>query len=346
MKVIRNSSTSTHSEWFFCLCGKADEIVMASPFCYSDFADFANSVKGTGFVGKVVFITTAKNDEIGRKIDSLLSFRKEMERIGVQWVLRVDNRLHGKIYIFKNSGQPFAGIITSANLTHNGMIVNHEFGVQIDDVPLLEKLETQLVASALDILSAEQLAEIKDRVQKQYLSGIQEMQPTMVIIDDIVHGYKVPEGIRIFIKPVGVSTEPPPTGDFATATDMYFSTRYPRAVRIGDILIAYAVGNRRIIGAYTVTSKPIWKENGYPRWPWYVTSDCLTPNLSNCKWEKECLFVTQIANNYVNDFNQPLTYAKGKTLGALNRGSDKVRLDNNYGHYLLSMVLDSDGKCK
>ena len=78
MNILSNLSNTNHSLVFFSLCQNADEIVMASPFCYPNFVEFANSIKAAGTVGKIVFITTVKNEEIVGKIDSLLSFRKEM----------------------------------------------------------------------------------------------------------------------------------------------------------------------------------------------------------------------------------------------------------------------------
>lgn len=116
MTIISNTSTTNHGEMLTKLCNKADELVMVSPFCYSDFSVFADMVATCADVRKILFITTLKTEEVISKIDSLLSFRDEMNRISVQWELRIDNHLHGKIYIFKEKGKPFAGIITSANL--------------------------------------------------------------------------------------------------------------------------------------------------------------------------------------------------------------------------------------
>lgn len=345
MNILSNLSNTNHNSVFFSLCENADEIVMVSPFCYSNFTEFANSIKAAGSVSKIVFITTAKKDEIVGKIDSLLSFRKEMERIGVQWELRVDDDLHGKIYIFKSGGQPFAGIITSANLTHRGMEENHEWGVQIDDVQLLTDLETQIIACAPDALSALQLEDIKDRVKTAYPMGVQKPKPAVVAIDDIVRGYQVPQGSQIFIKPIGVSEKPIFAGDFSKEKYMHFSKRQPKAVRVGDILIAYAVGARQIIGVFKVTSNPIKIDDNAARWPWYVTSECLTPHLANHTWECVCPVVTQIAKSYVKAFGKPITHTGGKTLGALNRGSDKIQLDNKYGLYLLSKLMELDGRC-
>lgn len=345
MTILSNSSNINHSAAIFSLCSKADEIMIASPFCYLNFADFANSIKNTS-IKKVTFITTAKDEEIVGKIDSLLSFCKEMERIEVQWTLRVDNNLHGKVYIFKKGSHPFAGIITSANLTHNGMEKNHEWGVLMDDKPLLEKLEAQIVANAPNTLSTEQLDEIKDRVRTLYPVDVPKSKQAIAGIGDIVYACQFAKGTRVFIKPIGVSGEPPCKGDQSKEKFMHFSKKHPRSVRVGDILIAYAVGNRRIIGVFKVMSDPIKIDDNNARWPWYVEADCLTPKLSNEKWEQNCPFVTQVANDYVKNCDQPITHRKGKTLGALNFGSDKIWLDDNYGRHLLGMLLAKETETK
>lgn len=345
MEILFNSLEANHCTAFLSLCKQADEILIASPFCYSNFSDFADSIKNTG-IKKVTFITTAKDEEIVGKIESLLSFYKEMERIEVQWMLRVDNDLHGKVYIFRKGIHPFAGIITSANLTHNGMKKNHEWGVLMDDKLLLENLEAQIVASAPNPLSAIQLNEIKDRVKTLYPNGVSKPKPTIAAIGDIVHACQLPKGTRVFIKPIGVSGEPPCKGDQSKEKLMHFSKKHPRSVRVGDILIAYAVGNRRIIGAFKVMSDPIKIDDNNARWPWYVEADCLTPKLSNEKWEQNCPFVTQVANDYVKNCDQPITHRKGKTLGALNFGSDKIWLDDNYGRHLLGMLLAKETETK
>lgn len=133
MKILSNSKKSNHNVLFEALCHNADDIVMISPFCYSDFFAFAEMLETYGRIQKVLLVTTLKTEEVVGKIDSLLSFSEEMNRINVQRELRIDNHIHGKIYIFKANGHPFAGIITSANLTHNGMVANHEWGCLIDD---------------------------------------------------------------------------------------------------------------------------------------------------------------------------------------------------------------------
>lgn len=281
MTIISNSSTTNHGETFMALCQRADELVMVSPFFYSDFSAFADGIESAGGIQKVLFVTTLKKEEVNGKIDSLLSFRDEMNRIKVQWELRIDNQLHGKIYIFKKDRHSFAGIVTSANLTHNGMVANHEWGCLIEDELQLAAIEKQVLKDAPIQLTVTMIDEIKERAKVKYPEGVKKEPVAIIDIEDILHPFQIPQDTRIFIKPVGVSSNPIYKGDFSKDTDMYFSKKRPNAVRIGDILITYAVGGRKIMGAYKVKSEPQWDEDGDPRWPWYVESDCLTPCLAN-----------------------------------------------------------------
>ena len=341
MQLINNTSSS-HLSVLETIMSRADEMLLASPFCYTDFSEFADVIDCADTIRKIRFITTLKKNEVISKIDTLLSFCKEMVRVGLNWKLNIDNRLHGKVYIFKRDGVPFAGVITSANLTHKGMVMNHEWGVQIDDVDALKDLECGILKDVEYSLNDKQLAEIANRVNTKYPNGIQHEKPDEVDIDDIddiVYAYHVAEGTRIFIKPVGSSDDKIYTGDYSEEYNMYFSKKRPTAVRIGDILIAYAVGGRRIMGAYKVKSGILRTGNDNARWPWYVETDILTPNLLKWRWASRCPYVTQIANEYADSFDKPVTNKGGKTLGGLNFGCDKIQLDDEYGRYLLNKIM-------
>lgn len=340
MAIISNINIGTHKDALLALSNKADELLIASPFCFLDFKTFANQLASIGTIRRIVFITTLKRDGVIGKIDPLLSFRDEMDRIGVEWEIRLDEQLHGKIYIFKKDGHPFAGIITSANLTENGMIKNHEYGCQIEDVAEILALEQQLLTDAPKLLSSAMLEEIKHRAKQKYPAGIKKEPVAKVDIDDILYSYEVSDGTRIFIKPVGVSYNPIYEGDYSKETNMYFSKKRPNAVRIGDILIAYAVGGRKIMGAYKVTSEPLWDEDGDSRWPWYVESDCLTPRLANCKWAQMGFHVTGIAREYVEIYNKPISHTGSQNLNAINIGWDRVQLADEYGRYLIGKIMD------
>lgn len=346
MTILSNSSAPNHGETFMTLCRMADELVVVSPFCFSDFSSFANGIDGIGTIRKVTFITTLQRDGVVGKVDQLISFCREMERIGVIWELRLDEALHGKMYIFKTNGQLFAGIITSANLTHNGMVENHEWGCLIENVQQLAAIEQQVLKDSPDQLTETMLVEIKERAKKKFPEGVQKEPMVTIDIEDILHPLPIAKNTRMFIKPVGVSTKPIYGGDYSRETDMYFSKKRPKAVRVGDILITYAVGGRKIMGAYKVKSEPRWDNNGDPRWPWYVASECLTPCLANNKWADIGFHVTGVAKEYVEKFNGSISHTGRKNLNALNIGWDRVQLADEYGLYLLRKIIDLENRLK
>lgn len=106
MQIIENSFSHNHYDCLLNLCKQADELVIASPFCFPNFETFVSNVSKKDSVRKITFVTTMKNDEAVEKIDSLLSFRKAMKEHGIDWQMRIDNMLHGKVYIFKNNEVP------------------------------------------------------------------------------------------------------------------------------------------------------------------------------------------------------------------------------------------------
>lgn len=340
MHLINNTS-STHHSVMKELLSKVDDMLIASPFCYADFTEFADEVASCG-VKRVRFVTTLKDDEVVGKIDALLSFCHEMKRIEVEWKLMIDNRLHGKVYVFRKDGNAVAAVISSANLTHNGMELNHEWGVRIDDAQMIDEMEKGVLADVEYLLTEEQVRAIKKRAQKEHPDGVSKVKPQVVNIVDIVVPFSVADGTRFFIKPYGSSEQKVFTGDFSHEKRMYFTTKYPKAVRIGDILIAYAVGACNMFGAYRVTSKPIYDEHNNPRWPWYVEAECMTPSLANHKWERANLRVTTIANKYAESRQKPVVHNGKMNLNGINHGNDKIQLDDEYGRYLLSLLQSFD----
>lgn len=244
--------------------------------------------------------------------------------------------------MFRKNGNAKAAIISSANLTRNGMELNHEWGVQIDKAQMIDAVEMGMLADVEFLLTEEQVIAILKQAHKEHPDGVEKVKSQVVDIANIVMPLKVTDGVRIFIKPYGSSESNVFKGDFSHEKRMYFSTKFPRAVRIGDILISYAVGACNMFGAYRVTSKPIRDEYNNPRWPWYVEADCMTPSLANHKWENANLRVTTIANKYAEKHNKPVTKRGKMNLNGIKHSNDKIRLNDEYGRYLLSLLRSFD----
>ena len=144
MEIINNLN-SNHMIEFKKLADESNELILASPFLFTDFDDFFESLNSKN-LSTITLITTLHSEisELSRKTNSLVSFVDSLDKVKIRWNIHLDNKLHGKIYLFKANGSSIAGIISSANLTDNGMINNHEWGVLIKDETILKNIEREL----------------------------------------------------------------------------------------------------------------------------------------------------------------------------------------------------------
>lgn len=150
-----------------------------------------------------------------------------------------------------------------------------------------------------------------------------------------------------WFKPVG-SAEDQISDDWTYEEDekrMHFSKRQPRSVLIGDILIAFAAGKKKLISIYRVTSSPQhasedeianapWQE----RWPWHVQADNLTPLFSE-RWASENLTYGRLQTEFLESGAGATVTPKGTVItGGLLRGKDKLRLTREFGEYVWQQV--------
>ena len=68
MQIIENFSCHNHYDCLLALCKQADELLIASPFCFPNFETFVSNVSKKDSTRKITFITTMKNDEAVEKI--------------------------------------------------------------------------------------------------------------------------------------------------------------------------------------------------------------------------------------------------------------------------------------
>lgn len=349
MYIIDNTTENNHYAEIERLASISDEIVIVSPFCFGDFKYFFDKIISHSRIRSIIFITTLRNEEAVTKIPSLQSFQNEAKKLNINNKLFINNHLHGKVYLFKSGNTNQNAIITSANITHNGLIRNHEWGCCLSDTSAIDNLE-QNINSTIDYqLTADAIQDISlklDEYNKKYPKQTHE-KPSININDFIIpHIFKVDldSDTRIFIKPIGSADEPIYDGDYSKEEEQYFSKKRPKAVRNGDYLISYGVGSRKIISVFKVVSKePIYSGNDDERWPWYVEVDNVTPKLGS-QWFNKDLYIMDIANEYVEMYGLNLTNNGGNTLGALRWGVDKIQLDHNFGTYLMELILNVEDR--
>lgn len=340
MKILGNI-TSSHIKAIKELSSKADELVFFSPFCYQDFSDFFQEIIGES-IKSITLVTTVKPDDASYKANSLVSFIDELNARKIIWKIKIDNHLHGKLYFFLKNGAVFSAIISSANLTDNGMIRNHEWGCLIEDAPQISALY-QEATNAIEIqkIDEDQVLKLMQAVDDYKLSHPQKVQNDII---DISHIIKSTIGIhwdpetRFFLKPYGSVDDKIYDGDFSEEDKIYFSKRRPNSVRINDLLICYAVGSTKLISVFKVLSEPHNTGNKKDRWPWFVEVENLTPEYGK-KWFESENTLAKISSAFLkSNKKEYLTFNGGSTLGAFQFGADKIRLKETFGKYLIDII--------
>lgn len=121
-------------------------------------------------------------------------------------------------------------------------------------------------------LTSDKLELIKKRADKTREEGWKKEKQQEIQIDDILILPQIPNGTRFFIKPIGSNNHKIFDGDYSEKFQkQHFANRMPKAVRVGDILITYAVGARKIISVFKVMSSP--KHTNIPNDQWKQTKN-------------------------------------------------------------------------
>lgn len=349
MYIVDNTTDNNHYSVIDSMFPTADELVIISPFCFPDFGHFFGKVANHGSIKKITFMTTLSGEEIASKTDSLLSFVQMAVKYGIEREILINDSLHGKVYLFKRQGKSIHALITSANITHRGLSKNHEWGCCFDDEVVIEKLEKTILSTVGYRLTDDMLEKVRQRVdlhKKEQPATKQSPSPVINISDIIIsHRFNVDidPKTRIFLKPIGHTENPVFDGDYSHETEQYFAV-HPVAVRKNDLLISYGVGSRKIISIFKVLSDvPLNTGKEDSRWPWYVEVDNITPKYGKIWFEKN-LYITDLARDYVDTYDLNITNNGGKTLGALQWGVDKIRLSQDFGTELLSLVMSVEKK--
>lgn len=351
--LANRASNDNHSFRVKELLGQADRVLIASPFLMTDFSEFLSEVDFSSLRELHLITTIVPNSfEQIRKIGSLITLIEfpAFRQSATVCKISVDNRLHGKVYIFERASRYIAAIVSSANFTENGLARNHEWGVEISDVKAIEALENELLACVqwlavpmADLYSMQNAA--TDFVNANPQTEVRDVD--LDLTDHIAPPSPAPSDCSYWLKPIGVTGRPVQDDRLFDSVDdeLNFSKRRPNGVEPGDILIAYGVGAKRILSVYEATSYPmeatadeIKDEDWLERWPWYITGRNLTPAFG-ATWSNHNLYLSQLKDDFLSLYpNKSITAVGGTSLGALNFGSDKIRLSPEFAQFIIAAV--------
>ena len=285
-----------HLSLFKSLLDLSDSIFLVSPFLSSNVDSLFSGMSFSD--KKVELITTCApiGDDHFRKPYQLDSYCKYFTRVTGKWPeVGIDQSLHSKVYVFSKDKVPFAGIVTSANLTNNGMVSNNETGVLVlctealeqlisvsreglDFVSLksnvIERLIMQVQHCNLDVLGFpdDVLSSIKAKNPHFDLKSIfDEIQSVDLKLINGLERVAVPSGAnrnisfaesaRYFIKVSGDRERPILPEDrepINTTESMLVFGKKPKRLRINDCIIEVAVGGACFLSYYRCTS-PVYQ---------------------------------------------------------------------------------------
>lgn len=359
--IINNlSSENNHIQRLKKLFLKSDSVLLTSPFLMRDFSDFLSEVNCER-IKSIHLVTTLQPNSFDQinKISSLISLIEfpDISENKIDCKISVNNRLHGKIYIFKKDSIYISAIITSANFTESGLFRNHEWGVEIDNQEEIRNLEQSILDNIeYENISKEKLydfqCEVDDFLKKQPQTENREISLSLTnLINKTVKISDLDKNVNYWLKPIGVTENPIREGESFNQVhlDMHFSKNRPNGVKPNDILIAYGVGSRKILSIFKsisypdyVTETQIAEEDWLKRWPWYVKSENLTQKYGEKWWEHD-FYIGKLLTNYLKiNPKAAITAVGGQTLGGLNFGKDKLNLDFDFAKFIIEKVLDKN----
>ena len=345
-----------HGDLVHALLDACDECLLVSPFLSADFTYFFSRVSLVGTSVELISTCAARGDDQLVKPYSLRSFGQTVQNVTGVWpTIGLDQRLHSKVYVFRLKGQPFAGVVTSANLTESGLRKNHETGVLLQSQEMLTQLESTCRRSVDYVNLAEwqidKLCQTADIMLRDFkLGGSREIG-----LKSILNHYATPSAgnrettlrssASYYIKVSGVRDRPilpeQRVGISEPHTRLTFA-KEPKGISLGDCLLEVAVGGACFLSYYACASAA-WEfsdeekayNSDHERWPYYVYANNLSLHYG-ADWYENPIFYDQVVNDYKKEHpNAPVTAAGANHFkGAIQMGHSYIKVTNAFGEYV------------
>ena len=340
MDIISNSKKNNHLEYLKKIAAKADTMIIVSPFVTDDISKL---IAGMTTIKKITLYTTLqKYDDTAQKAVALYKFNEFCKEKGIDLLIKIDDNLHGKVYLFYDGIMAKGFVLTSGNFTENGLVNNHEYGLLIEDVDKQKEMADIIMSINTYDLSYMQLCEIYDAALK-FIKKHPVVPQEKFKVHKLIN--KKPSAtqngsVKYYLKPVGTSQEPFVKPMVIREVDMLGFGQNPKTMQKGDVLLLHSVGPSNIVGYYTVISDEVvfHKNDDEDRWPWKVQAECHSSQFSEKWWDYE-LKTQELVNEFLEQNpGKHITLAGGDTLGALQWGRDKVQITKEFAQFVIGKM--------
>lgn len=342
MKILTNAKKNNHHQTLCKLAAKADTLIIVSPFVTDDISKLIDDMATIKNI--TLYTTLQKYDDTAQKVVALYEFYKYCKDKSIDLLIKIDDNLHGKVYLFYDGIKPKGFVLTSGNFTENGLVNNHEYGLCIEDADKQKEMADIIMSINTYDLSYIQLCEIYDEALK-FIKKHPAVQQEKFKVHKLIN--KKPSAtqngsVKYYLKPVGTSQEPFVKPMVIKEVDMLGFGKNPKTMQKGDVLLLHSVGPSSIVGYYVVISDEavFVKNDDNDRWPWKVQAECHSLQFSAEWWDYE-LKTQELINEFLEkNPGQHVTLAGGDTLGALQWGRDKVQITKDFAQFIISKMPD------
>ncbi len=343
---IINNNDENHLSEVKRLLSESTEIIIVSPFLSEKVMNPLGKFLPDR-VKNVTLVTTLKpfDAEQFKKVKALAALYQLKKMRGFNLSIRIDNELHGKVYIGKRDGKYVGCIVSSANFTNKGLVHNHEWGVFMDNQNEIYKMHEQILLDAAFAVS-------KDDLQKmmQYVEEHPEEDIKRPAIDANFVGMLKPvlaskgKSVTYWIKPLGTSEEPVSEDVMFDKSEIDITfARFPRSVMKDDVLIAYSVRTQRMLSVFTAMEErgPVrfFRRERDKQWPWYAKCKNNTPKFGS-NWPNIDMTLRELRESYLREYPNGLVSLKSQNLDALMHGHDHIRLDANFAEFVIKKMVE------
>lgn len=343
MRIIQNKDEN-HLGEVKDLLANSNEALIASPFISLAAIDKMKNWLTSGFQ-ELTLVTTLKEkdpDQL-KKVPVLEELFRLKKTRGFRLTVKIDNQLHGKVYIGKNDVNYTGAIISSANFTENGLENNHEWGIFINDQMTISDIHHQIMNDASIELSENDL-----KIMRQWMEGNLTEDIKSPIVDVSFINMISPSAAKVtyWLKPLGKSPDPVPANvSFGNEEHkITFSMKgEPSGVLKGDILIAYSVVSQQMLSVFEATEKRGFDKNAGNRWPHYIMCKNQTPTYG-ANWYQIGLTLNGLRKEFLKRYPSGTVLPSGNKLNGMQWGADHVRATPEFGEFVVRKMKNVEGE--
>ena len=345
MRVV-NNCRGNHIEEVKDLLANSNKALIASPFISLTVIDKMKNWLTFGFQ-ELTLITTLKEkdpDQL-RKVPVLMELFRLKKTRGFHLTVKIDNKLHGKVYIGMRDENFTGAIVTSANFTDNGLENNHEWGIFFNDQKEISNMHQQIVKDASLELTEKALMKMKQWIDDNPKEDVKSPSIDVSFIDMIEKPIVNKASLTYWLKPLGKSPDPvPPTRLFGEGEhQITFTTKNPRGIAEGDILLVYSVVSQQMISVFEATDKrgvlTEFDNPGDERWPNYIWCKNLSPEYG-ANWPVKGLTFRKLREEFLKRYPTKSVLPSGNKLNGMQWGADHIKCIPEFAEYVLMRIKE------